>query len=121
MRLSLLLLAMTMLLGAAPQENKTVAPQEKKQDNTQDNKKDDKKETFDPFADPKEELVKRAERNEKEKRFNELKAAAAELKDLSRKMSDEIEAGGQDVISARIWSDLDRAEKLVKVMREKAK
>ena len=120
MRLSLLLLAMTMLLGAAPQENKTVAPQEKKQDNTQD-KKDDKKETFDPFADPKEELIKRAERNEKEKRFNDLKGAAAELKELSRKMSDEIEAGGQDVISARIWSDLDRAEKLVKVMREKAK
>ena len=117
MRLSLLLLAMTMLLGAAPQENKTAAPQEKKQDNKQDNKK----ETFDPFADPKEELVKRAERNEKEKRFNELKSAAAELKELSRKMSDEIEAGGEDVISARIWSDLDRAEKLVKVMRDKAK
>src|SRR5262245_48087998 len=117
MRLSLLLLAMTMLLGAAPQENKTAEPQEKKQDNKQDNKK----ETFDPFADPKEELVKRAERNEKEKRFNELKSAAAELKELSRKMSDEIEAGGEDVISARIWSDLDRAEKLVKVMRDKAK
>jgi hypothetical protein len=116
MRLSLLLLAMAILLGAAPQENKTPAPQEKKQDNKQD-----KKETFDPFADPKEELVRRAERNEKEKRFNELKTAAAELKELSGKMSDEIEAGGQDVISARIWSDLDRAEKLVKVMREKAK
>ena len=57
----------------------------------------------------------------KEKRFNELKAAATELKELSRKMSDEIEAGGKDVISAKLWSNLDRAEKLVKTMREKAK
>jgi hypothetical protein len=36
-------------------------------------------------------------------------------------MSDEIEAGGKDVISARIWTDLERAEKLIKTIREKAK
>ena len=36
-------------------------------------------------------------------------------------MSDEIEAGGKDVISAKMWNNLDRAEKLVKTMREKAK
>ena len=102
MRLSLLILTMAVFLGAAPQDDK-------------------KKEPFDPFADPKEELIKRAERTEKEKRYNDLKAAAAELKDLSKKMSDEIEAGNKDVISARLWTNLDRAEKLVKVMREKAK
>jgi hypothetical protein len=102
MRLSLLILITAVFLGSAPQEEK-------------------KKEPFDPFANPAEELLRRAERNEKEKRYNELKAAAAELKVLAQKMSDEIEAGGKDVISARIWTNLDRAEKLVKIMRDKAK
>ena len=101
MKLSVLLLLGAMVLAGAPQEKK--------------------KEPFDPFADPAEELIKRAERNEKEKRFNDLKAAAAELKTLSAKMSDEIDAGGKDVISVRIWTDLDRAEKLIKTIREKAK
>lgn len=119
MRHSLLFFAMALLVGAAPQDNKQTPPQENKQEETQQEEK--KKEPFDPFADPKEEMIKRAERLEKEKRFNELKTAAAELKELSRKMSDEIEAGGKDVISARIWADLDRAEKLVKTMRDKAK
>ena len=100
MKLSFLILT-TALLVAAPQEKK--------------------KEPFDPFADPAEELLKRAERNEKEKKYNDLKAAAAELKTLTARMSDEIEAGGKDVISAKIWNDLDRAEKLVKTIREKAK
>jgi hypothetical protein len=109
MRLSILFLAMAILLGGASQEDKK-APQAEK-----------KKETFDPFADPAEELLKRAEKSAQEKRFNELKAAAAELKELSTKMSDEIEAGGKDVVSAKIWSNLDRAEKLIKTMREKAK
>jgi len=101
MKLTLLTLLTAVVLAGAPQEKK--------------------KEPFDPFADPAEELVKRAERNEKEKRYNELKTAAAELKDLTTKMSDEIDAGGKDVISARIWTDLERAEKLIKTIREKAK
>ena len=101
MKLSFLILLTTALLVGAPQEKK--------------------KEPFDPFADPAEELIKRAERNEKEKRYNDLKTAAAELKALTTRMSDEIEAGGKDVISARIWTDLDRAEKLLKTIREKAK
>jgi len=102
MRLSILFLAMAVLLGAASQEEK-------------------KKEPFDPFANPTEELMKRAEKSAQEKRFNELKDAAAELKELSAKMSDEIESGGKDVVSAKIWSNLDRADKLIKTMREKAK
>lgn len=114
MRLSVLFLAMAVLLGATSQENKQAAPQQNKQEN-------EKKEPFDPFADPREEMIKRAERAEKEKKFNELKAAAAELKELATQMSDEIEAGGQDVISAKVWSNLDRAEKLVKTMRDRAK
>jgi len=102
MRVSLLLLAFTVLLAGAPQEEK-------------------QKEPFDPLADPREELVRRTEKMAKEKKFNELKDAAAELADLSQKMSEEISAGGKEVISARIWKNLDRAEKLVKTMREKAK
>ena len=102
MRLLLMFLTIALVLGASPQDEK-------------------KKEPFDPFADPAEELLKRADRAAKEKKFNELKTAAVELKELSQKMSDEIEAGGKDVISAKLWSNLDRAEKLVKTIREKAK
>ena len=102
MRLSSLLLAMAVLLAGAQQEEK-------------------KKEPFDPFANPAEELIKRAEKAQQEKRFNELKAAATELKELSARMSEEIEAGGKDVISAKTFTNLDRAEKLIKAMREKAK
>ena len=118
MRLSVLFLTMAVLLGAAPQENKQTTRQETKEEAKQE---EEKKEPFDPFADPREEMIRRAERAEKEKRFNELKTAAAELKDLARQMSDEIEAGGKDVISAKVWSNLDRAEKLLKTMRERAK
>ena len=104
MRVLLLLLTFTLLLAGAPQEDK---------------KKE--KEPFDPLADPREELVRRTEKMAKEKKFNELKDAADELADLSRKMSEEISSGGKEVISVRIWQNLDRAEKLVKTMREKAK
>ena len=102
MRVSLLLLAFAVLLGGAPQEKKD-------------------KEPFDPQVDPREVLAQRAEKLEKEKKYNELKDAAAELADLSKKMSEEIASGGKEVISAKIWQNLDRAEKLVKTMREKAK
>jgi hypothetical protein len=101
MRLLTLLLAIT-LLQSAPQDEK-------------------KKATFDPFADPAEELAKRADTAAKEKTFNELKGAAIELRDLSKMISDEIEAGGKDVISAKLGSNLDRAEKLIKTIREKSK
>ena len=104
MRVLLLLLAFTLLLAGAPQE---------------EGKKE--KPPFDPLADPREELVRRAEKMAKEKKYSELKDAAAELAELSQKMSEEISAGGKEVISARIWTNLDRAEKLVKTMRDKAK
>jgi hypothetical protein len=104
MRASLLLLALTIVLAGAPQDDK---------------KKE--KETFDPLADPREELVRRTEKMAKEKKYTELKDAAAELAELSKKMSDEISAGGKEVVSIKIWENLDRAEKLVKTMREKAK
>ena len=104
MRASLSLLALTLVLAGAPQDDK---------------KKE--KEPFDPLADPREELVRRTDKMAKEKKYTELKDAAAELADLSKKMSDEISTGGKEVVSVKIWENLDRAEKLIKTMREKAK
>jgi len=102
MKASVLLLAFALLLSAAPQEEK-------------------KKEPYDPFANPHEELIRRTEKAAKEKKFKELNDAAAELAELSKKMSEEISSGGKEVINAKIFQNLDRAEKLVKTMREKAK
>jgi hypothetical protein len=117
MRLSILFLAIAIAFGTPQQEKQ----QESKMPAQREEKKDEKKKDFDPFADPTEELIKRAERTAKEKRYNELKEAAAQLKELSIKMSDEIEAGGKDVFPAKLMPNLDRAEKLVRTMREKAK
>jgi hypothetical protein len=103
MRVLLLLLAFAVLLSGAPQEDKN------------------KKEPFDPFADPHEEMVRRTDKAAKEKKFDELKQAASELADLTTKMSEEISSGGKEVISVKMWQNLDRAEKLIKTMREKAK
>jgi hypothetical protein len=103
MRVCILILTLTLTLAVFAQEKK----------------KEERK--FDPFANPVEEMAKRAEEAAKEKKYNELKDAAAALAELSKKMSDEITAGGKDVISAKIFVNLDRAEKLVKTMRDKAK
>jgi len=80
-----------------------------------------KKEPFDPFANPHEELLKRADKSAKEKKYTELREAAAELAEVSRLMSEEIDRGSKEVISAKVWNNLDRAEKLLKTIRDKAK
>ena len=102
MKAAFLLLTLTLALTGATQEEK-------------------KKEPFDPFADPRAELIKRAERSAKEKDFAALKEAAAELVQVSQEMSDEIERNGKEVISAKVWTNLTRAEKLLKTIRDKAK
>src|SRR5262245_8620786 len=56
-----------------------------------------------------------------QKNHKELKEAAAELLDLSQKLSQDVEAGGENVISARIFDHLDKIEKLTKSIRNKAK
>ena len=71
--------------------------------------------------DPLKDMQKRAEKEAGEKNYRELKEAAAELAELSKQISTEIEEGGKDVISARIFDRLDRIEKLTKRIREKAK
>ncbi|HEX5000470.1 MAG TPA: hypothetical protein VFY29_19765 [Terriglobia bacterium] len=70
---------------------------------------------------PLDELRRRSEREAREKRYNELKSSASELAELSRKVSEEIDKNGQDVVSAKVFENLDRIEKLVKQVRIKAK
>ena len=120
MKIPLLLLAISVVLTGAPQGDKT--PQPAPQDKTQTDKRGEKtKEVFDPEADPKEEFARRADKAMKEQRYDELKQAAAELAELSRKMNDEIAAGNREVISIKLQDNLNRAEKLVKTMRDKSK
>src|SRR5206468_7401079 len=71
--------------------------------------------------DPAKEMQKRAEREFSEKNYIELKAAATELAELSKRLSADIDEGGQHVISARVFDRLDKIEKLTKRIRDKAK
>src|SRR5262245_50474022 len=71
--------------------------------------------------DPMKDMQKRAEKESSEKNYKELKDAATELAELSKQISSEIDEGGKDVISARIFERLDRIEKLTKRIRDKAK
>jgi hypothetical protein len=71
--------------------------------------------------DPLKEMQKRAEKEAGEKNYKDLKEAAAELADLGKQIHSEIEEGGRDVISIRIFERLDRIEKLTKRIRDKAK
>src|SRR5262245_51866893 len=71
--------------------------------------------------DPFKEMQKRAEKEASEKNYRELKEAAAEMAELSRQISSDIEEGGKDVIDARIFERLDKIEKLTKRIRDKAK
>jgi len=71
--------------------------------------------------DPLKDMQKKAEKAAGEKNYKELKEAAAELADLSKQISSEIDEGGKDVISARLFERLDKIEKLTKKIRDKAK
>ena len=67
------------------------------------------------------EARRRAEKEALEKNYQELKDAAAELANASKELSDEISQTGEHVISARVFNRLERIEKLVKDVRDKAK
>ena len=75
----------------------------------------------DPLADPVDELRVRAQKRMEEKNFKELQDSANELAVVSEKMSQEIEKGGQYVISIRVLDQLDQIEKLTKKVRSRAK
>ena len=85
---------------------------------------DDKKKEVvehDPLADPAEELRIRNQKKMDEKNFKELQDASTELAAISARMSKEIDASGQYVVSIRVLNDLDRIEKLTKKVRSRAK
>ena len=88
-----------------------------------DSKTDKQKEVIehDPLADPAEELRIRAQKKMDEKNFKELQDAATELASISARMSREIDASGQFVVSLRVMNDLDQIEKLTKRVRSRAK
>jgi hypothetical protein len=71
--------------------------------------------------DPAKEAARKAGKALAEKNYMELKDAALELAMLSKEISDDIEQGGQHVISVRIFDKLDKIEKLTKRIRGKAK
>ena len=85
---------------------------------------DDKKKNaveHDPLADPTEEMRIRAQKKMDEKNYKELQDAATELATVSARMSKEIDASGQYVLSLRVLNDLDQIEKLTKKVRSRAK
>ena len=90
-----------------------------KGDNNDDKKKDAIE--HDPLADPSEEMRIRAQKKMDEKNFKELQAASTDLAAVSARMSKEIDAGGQYVLSLRVLNDLDQIEKLTKKVRSRAK
>ena len=90
-----------------------------KGDNNDDKKKDAIE--HDPLADPSEEMRIRAQKKMDEKNFKELQAASTDLAAVSARMSKEIDASGQYVVSLRVLNDLEQIEKLTKRVRSRAK
>src|SRR3954462_15089645 len=89
-------------------------------DEASDDKKKDAIE-HDPLADPTEEMRIRNQKKMDEKNFKELQEASTDLAAVSARMSKEIDAGGQYVLSLRVLNDLDEIEKLTKKVRSRAK
>ena len=86
--------------------------------------KDEKKKEaveHDPLADPVEEMRTRNQRKLDEKNFKELQEAATELATISARLSREIDAGGQYVVSLRVQNDVEQMEKLLKRVRSRSK
>ena len=114
--LLLILLATFMLARQSPSVSQT-APCN---DQATDDKKKDAVE-HDPLADPTEEMRIRNQKKLDEKNFKELQEAATDLATVSARMSKEIDASGQYVLSLRVLNDLDQIEKLTKRVRSRAK
>ena len=67
------------------------------------------------------EVLKNAEREARKKDYDDLKESANKLAGLSKELSDDIGNGGEHVISAQIFSRLDKIDKLSRQIRAKAK
>jgi hypothetical protein len=115
----LIFVAAHIMARQAPTVSQTIPCNDQASDSSDDKKKDAIE--HDPLADPTEEMRIRAQKKMDEKNFKELQEAATDLATVSAKMSKEIDAGGQYVLSLRVLNDLDQIEKLTKKVRSRAK
>jgi hypothetical protein len=115
----LIFVATHMMARQAPTVSQTIPCNDQASDSSDDKKKDAIE--HDPLADPTEEMRIRAQKKMDEKNFRELQEAATDLATVSARMSKEIDAGGQYVLSLRVLNDLDQIEKLTKKVRSRAK
>jgi hypothetical protein len=66
------------------------------------------------------ETLRQAEKEAAEKNYKEMKDAATELALLSKQLSDEIDKGSQHVISIKVFDRIEKLEKLLKDIRNRA-
>src|SRR5262245_31309402 len=71
--------------------------------------------------DPVKEAARKLDKQVKAQNLKELREAAAELVSLSKELNDEVEKSGENVISARIFNEIEQIEKVAKRIRDKAK
>lgn len=119
----LVFIAAHMMARQTPTVSQTTPCNDLTSDSRDDNNDEKKKDAIehDPLADPTEEMRIRAQKKMDEKNFKELQSAATDLATVSARMSKEIDAGGQYVLSLRVLNDLDQIEKLTKRVRSRAK
>jgi len=115
----LIFVAAHIMARQSPTVSQTIPCNDQASDSSDDKKKDAIE--HDPLADPTEEMRIRAQKKMDEKNFKELQEAATDLATVSARMSKEIDAGGQYVLSLRVLNDLDQIEKLTKKVRSRAK
>jgi len=115
----LIFVAAHIMARQSPTVSQTIPCNDQASDSSDDKKKDAIE--HDPLADPTEEMRIRAQKKMDEKNFKELQEAATDLATVSARMSREIDAGGQYVLSLRVLNDLDQIEKLTKKVRSRAK
>jgi hypothetical protein len=119
----LFFVAAGLMARQTPTASQTVPCNDQASDGNGDNNDDKKKAAIehDPLADPTEEMRIRSQKKMDEKNFKELQEAATDLATVTARMSKEIDAGGQYVLSLRVLNDLDQIEKLTKRVRSRAK
>jgi len=115
----LIFVAAHIMARQSPTVSQTIPCNDQASDSSDDKKKDAIE--HDPLADPTEEMRIRAQKKMDEKNFKELQEAATDLATVSARMSKEIDAGGQYVLSLRVLNDLGQIEKLTKKVRSRAK
>lgn len=73
------------------------------------------------MKDPVKEAARKLDKQINERNYKELKDASDELLKVAKELNDEVEKSGENVMSARIFDQADKIEKLTKKIRDKAK